>query len=265
MSSIRKKISTRIKNRYRLIIRQDENLEERVSLVLTPLNTLLVLSALAVLFGTVIILLLSYTPMANILPSTAENFTHKERLDLLRKVDSLESLSRQRDFQAQRLNEILQGVDIEDGLEEGQTSNVQSQTPAVATSGSNLDPVRVNYTFYPPIKGVISDTFNLDRQHFAVDIAAKKNEVVKACQKGTIIFSAWNPEGGYTLVIQHGNDFLSVYKHNAVLLKKEGNFVNAGDAIALVGSTGELSSGPHLHFELWNRGIALNPSNYISF
>ena len=104
----------------------------------------------------------------------------------------------------------------------------------------------------------------MKRKHFAIDIAGSKGDVVKAAQRGRVIFSAWNPETGHTLVIQHPNDFLTVYKHNAVLLKKEGNFVDAGEAVALVGSTGELSSGPHLHFELWNRGVALDPLNYIS-
>ncbi|MBR9861256.1 M23 family metallopeptidase [bacterium] len=263
---MRKKISTKFKNRYRLIIRTDEDLEARVSIVLTPLNTLLVLSALIALFGTVVILLLSYTPMSNILPTTADHFTHKERLQLIRRVDSLETLSRQRDFQAQRLSEILKGVSTEDGVEVAATPAAPQESNGTSTSGkASLNPIKASYTFYPPLKGTISDTFNMERKHFAVDIAAKRKDVVKACQKGTVIFSAWNPESGYTMVIQHPNDFLSVYKHNAVLLKKEGNFVNAGDAIALVGSTGELSSGPHLHFELWNKGIALNPSKYISF
>lgn len=258
MGSIRKKISTRFKNRYRLIVRKDENLEEKVSIVLTPMNSLLVVSALIVLFGTIIILLLSYTPLSHILPTTASNFSQQERLELVRKIDSLEQWKQQVSFQEQQLRMILSGELPElppEALQEEQSSGQEA----------DIAPDPVNYSFYSPLKGILSDSFNLERKHYAVDILAPEKTVVKAVQKGTVIFSAWNPESGYTMVVQHPKDFLSVYKHNAVLLKKEGNFVRAGDAIALVGNTGELSSGPHLHFELWNKGVALDPAKYISF
>lgn len=264
MSSIRKKISTKFRNRYRLIIRRDDNLEEKISIVLTPMNSLLVLSALIVLFGTLNIVLLAYTPLSNILPTTASNFTQKERLDLMRKIDSLEVRQKQVDYQEQALRMILSG---EEGIVPEIVEEADPLPAEAPAEGGELKFKRNvgSYTFYTPLRGLISDTFNMERKHFAVDIVAKEKAVVKAAQQGTVIFSAWNPESGYTLVIQHSNDFLSVYKHNAVLLKKEGNFVNAGDAIALVGSTGELSSGPHLHFELWNRGIAIDPEKYVSF
>ncbi len=258
MGSIRKKISTKFKNRYRLIVRKDENLEEKISLVLTPLNSLLVLSAMIVLFGTIIILLLSYTPLSHILPTTASNFSQQERLELVRKIDSLEQWKRQVSYQERQLRMILSGEmgEFEDQVDLSEPSNGQE---------ADIAPDPVNYTFYSPLKGIVSDTFNHERKHYAVDIAAPAKSVVKAVQKGTVIFSAWNPESGYTMVVQHPKDFLSVYKHNAVLLKKEGNFVKAGDVIALVGNTGELSSGPHLHFELWNKGVALDPQKYIGF
>lgn len=247
-----------------MIIRKDENLEEKISIVLTPLNSLLVLSALIVLFGSLNILLLSYTPLSHILPTTAQNFSREERLALIQKIDSLERVQKQLDYQEKTLRMILSG---EEGMveEAGEESSEEAVTEAETGGTTVITPIKVDYTFYTPLKGMITDTFNVERKHFAVDIAAKAKSIVKASQKGTVIFSAWNPETGYTMVIQHPNEFLSVYKHNAVLLKKEGNFVNAGDAIALVGNTGELSSGPHLHFELWNRGVAIDPTKYISF
>jgi murein DD-endopeptidase MepM/ murein hydrolase activator NlpD len=243
-------------------VRKDENLEEKISIVLTPLNTLLVLSALIVLFGTINILLLAYTPLSHILPTTALNFSQRERLELMNKIDSLEMRQRQVDYQERALRMILAGEEGEVPMDEG---DIEIEGYSSQGTETDFKPNAVNYTFYTPLRGIISDTFNMERKHFAVDIAAKEKEVVKAAQKGTVIFSAWNPESGYTLVIQHPNDFLSVYKHNAVLLKKEGNFVTAGEAIALVGSTGELTSGPHLHFELWNKGIAIDPLKYVRF
>jgi murein DD-endopeptidase MepM/ murein hydrolase activator NlpD len=116
-----------------------------------------------------------------------------------------------------------------------------------------------------PLKGVISDTFDVGKRHLAIDIVAEPKSTVKSVQKGTVIFSGWTAAGGHTAVIQHPNNFISVYKHNATILKKEGTFVNFGDAIALVGNSGELTSGPHLHFELWKNGVAVNPLDFISF
>lgn len=262
MASIGKKISTRFKNRYRLVVRRDDNLEEKISLVLTPLNSLLVASALIVLIGTAVILLLSYTPLSRILPTTANNLTQQERLELVGKVQELEAWKSKLELQERNLRAILSDGDIEVDLEALSAAAVNSGS---SNASGGFVPNPINYTFYQPLNGVVSDTFNVDRKHFAVDISASSNEVVKAVQHGTVIYSEWNPETGHTLVLQHANDFLSVYKHNAALLKKEGNFVNAGDAIALVGNSGELTSGPHLHFELWNNGVPLNPLKYISF
>ena len=262
MGSIRKKISTKFKNRYRLIIRKDDNLEEKVSIMLTPMNLVLVLSALVVLFGTIVILLLSYTPLSKVLPTTASNFSQQERLELIKKIDELELWQKQAQSQEERLRAILSGSEFTEEAAEGPATSESISQPGQAT---DFAPDPVSYSFYLPLKGRVTDTFNVERKHFAVDIAGKEKEVVKAVQKGTVIFSEWNPKAGYTIVIQHANDFLSVYKHNAVLLKKEGNFVRAGDAIALVGNSGELSSGPHLHFELWNKGVALDPQKYIGF
>ena len=143
-------------------------------------------------------------------------------------------------------------------------SNGQTKSSATVTL-KHVSANPANYNFFVPIKGVVSDTFNVDRKHLAVDIVAASKSVIKSIQKGTVIFSSWTPEGGQTLIIQHPNDFLSLYKHNAVLLKKVGTFVQAGDAVALVGNTGEITSGPHLHFELWKSGVAVNPMSYISF
>jgi len=119
--------------------------------------------------------------------------------------------------------------------------------------------------FFPPVKGIISDGFNLATNHPFLDIAAPTNAVVSAVLDGTIIMANWTDETGFTIQIQHSNDLISIYKHNSKLLKKTGDRVNAGTAISLVGNTGELSTGSHLHFELWHKGVAIDPSKYIKF
>jgi len=119
--------------------------------------------------------------------------------------------------------------------------------------------------FFPPVNGLISDSFNLKTNHFAVDLVAKKGSKIKSVKRGTVIVSDWNPETGYVIGIQHEDNFISFYKHCSVLLKKVGDIVSTGENIAIIGNSGELSSGPHLHLELWKNGAPLNPTNYIAF
>lgn len=193
---------------------------------------------------------------------------------MIQKIDSLENRLHQLNLQSEVLRKVLAGedveidlADIEPSIEEipqitEESTTVRSETTKRIRPASSYKQL---YDFYVPIKGVVSDTFDVDKKHLGIDIAASIKEVIKCVQDGTVIFSAWTPSVGHTIVVQHANSFVSVYKHNAALLKKEGTFVKAGDAIALVGNTGELSSGPHLHFELWKNGVAVNPSVYINF
>ena len=119
--------------------------------------------------------------------------------------------------------------------------------------------------FFPPLNGTISDSLNTKIGHYGVDIIAPKDEPVKSTLNGTIIFADWTPDNGNVIHVQHAHNLISVYKHNAVLLKKVGDYVKTGEPIAIIGNSGKLSSGPHLHFELWHKGIVLNPVNYIIF
>ena len=122
-----------------------------------------------------------------------------------------------------------------------------------------------NIAFYAPLKGLISDSFNPQNKHFGVDVLASENEAIKASLGGTVIFSDWTSETGYSIAVQHDNNIISFYKHNSVLLKKTGELVKAGDVIAIIGNSGEFSSGPHLHFEMWKNGKAIDPEQHILF
>ena len=119
--------------------------------------------------------------------------------------------------------------------------------------------------FFPPVNGRISQSFSLEKGHYGVDVVTAADEPIKACLDGTVIVSGWIPGEGNMLIIQHNNDFISVYKHCSVLLRKQGQKILTGDPVGIVGNTGENTSGPHLHFELWQKGNALNPQEFISF
>lgn len=118
---------------------------------------------------------------------------------------------------------------------------------------------------FSPISGLISRKYDIKDDHFGMDIVSKKNEPVMSVASGTVILSSWTQDSGYVIAIQHSSNLISVYKHNAELLKKTGSFVTGGDVIAIIGNTGELTDGPHLHFELWYKGNAVNPEDFILF
>jgi murein DD-endopeptidase MepM/ murein hydrolase activator NlpD len=122
-----------------------------------------------------------------------------------------------------------------------------------------------NLVFFPPINGLVLKKFSLANKHYGVDVVAKKNEVIKSIADGTVILSSWTQDTGYVLAVQHKNSTVSFYKHNSSLLKKIGDVVTTGEAIAVIGNSGELTDGPHLHFELWYDGTPVNPEDFIMF
>ncbi|HKL38658.1 MAG TPA: M23 family metallopeptidase, partial [Bacteroidales bacterium] len=116
-----------------------------------------------------------------------------------------------------------------------------------------------------PVQGMITNSFNAKEKHFGTDIVSGGNNVVVAALEGTVTMADWTLKTGWIIQIQHGNNLLTVYKHNAELLKEEGDHVNAGEPIAIIGNSGELTTGPHLHFELWRDGTPMDPEKYIVF
>ena len=118
---------------------------------------------------------------------------------------------------------------------------------------------------FPPANGTISDGYNIEKRHYAVDIVVPKDSPIKATADGTIIFAEWTAETGFVVIIEHAHGLLSVYKHNSSITKKQGDLVKAGEVIATAGNTGEYTTGPHLHFELWSDGYPINPTNFIDF
>jgi murein DD-endopeptidase MepM/ murein hydrolase activator NlpD len=137
---------------------------------------------------------------------------------------------------------------------------------SVGTTGAERGTSLANIHFFPPVKGIVSSNFDERTRHYATDIVTQPKAVVSSTLDGTVIMTGWTMETGFVMMIQHQNNLVSVYKHNARLLKETGDRVWAGEAISIVGDSGELyTSGQHLHFELWHNGEPLNPTDYIFF
>ncbi|MDA8728270.1 peptidoglycan DD-metalloendopeptidase family protein [Flavicella sp.] len=124
---------------------------------------------------------------------------------------------------------------------------------------------KVDLVFFAPVKGILTESYNVKEKHYAVDIAVPKGTAVKAIADGTVVFSAWTAGTGYVVIIEHTNKYLSVYKHNEIIYREQGDLIKSGEVIALAGTSGEYSTGPHLHFEMWFQGYPVNPENFIEF
>ncbi|MCB9261261.1 MAG: M23 family metallopeptidase [Flavobacteriales bacterium] len=273
LARIKEFLTTKMRNRYRLIIRNDSSLEEKITITLTPLNLVLLFSGLLVFFSVIAIFILPATPLRSLMPGGTVT-TSAEINKLYKIVDSLEADLEAAERQNRILHQLILGNDSltqtynyhsasdNDIFRFASLSN--SQSGSMQHQASSASTTTVNH-FFTPLKGIVTDTFDRHRNHEAIDITSSSNASVKATLDGTVVLSSWTPETGHVIVLQHTNNFISVYKHNSVLLKQQGAMVNAGEVIAIMGNSGELTSGPHLHFELWNNGQAVNPRDYIKF
>ena len=280
------KKENKLKDKYRLIIYNDNSLKEVGFLRLTGFNLLWIIGLVTVLLVSLVFVLIAYTSIRELIPGYPDSSFRRSMVENAIRLDSLENEMRIRDQHFENLHKIISGQDTSDTNEVVQTnlkSKAVSFTKSVkdsefrkqieaeeqfnismANPGYQKQNSDVNYNlFFSPIPGIVTQTYNTS--HYGIDLVAKANEVVKSVLDGTVIFSTWTIETGYTITVQHENNFISIYKHNSELLKKVGTFVHAGEVIAIIGNSGEFSSGPHLHFELWQNGQPVNPEEYIKF
>jgi len=286
----KKSLLVRLRSRYFFIIRKEENFEERLSIRMSLASLIMITGGLVVVLIGVVISLVAFTPLREYIPGYADVNVRKDVLRLSLKADSLEMALQERSDYIRNIRHVLtDSADVNDtskSIHKDTSSKhstafippshadsilrneVESQNPYnVAISGkSGKKGNGLNdYFFFAPLKGIITNGFNLAANHFGVDITSKENDAVKATLDGTIILSTWTLATGNIIIIQHKDNIISVYEHNSVLMKKTGDNVQAGDVVAIVGNTGELTTGPHLHFELWYQGTPVNPVNYIAF
>lgn len=276
----------KLKSKYRLSILNDQTFEEVLVMRLSRLNVIVGVGGIAILLITMVTLLIAFTPIREFIPGYPDGNTRRSIVENALKSDSLERELRQWRIYLGNLHTILRGENPsnleslpdtsvryseilftrsqEDSLLRFQIESEEQYNLSVV-SGKNDRNNLTRLHFFPPVKGVVTNSFNAQSGHLGIDIVAPPNEVIVAIGDGTVTLSSWTLETGYVIQIQHDNNLLSVYKHNSKLLKQAGTRVKTGEAIAIIGNSGELTTGPHLHFELWHNGTPLNPEQYIIF
>ena len=280
-----KKLRKKLLHQYRLVILNEDTFEERLSFKLTRLNVFVLSSVLAILliFGTII--LIAFTPLREYIPGYSSTALKLKATELNYKTDSLRQVIAMNESYFSSIKKVLQG----------DVSTVQFNRDSIIeaakldTSEINLSPIKAdsllrekvdkedkynlfesartsaNFVLFPPVNGTVSEGYNAEEKHYAVDLVVPKESPVKATADGTVIFAEWTTETGYVIIIEHSEGLLSVYKHNSSITKSQGDLVKAGEVIAISGNTGEFTTGPHLHFELWSNGYPINPTNFIDF
>ena len=286
----KKPLMQRLKTTYRLVVMNHETFEEIRSFKLSLLNVYVFLSTLMVAVALLVASLIVFTPLKRYIPGFGDLKEYKEVMRLSNKVDELEDEIKAHQTYTDNFRRMLtsdvetekevpkESVELPDSayvikripedeklrqsleVVSGNNNNGYSQLVNVSPKDVPLS----QFYFIAPIVGEVSKAFD-SKKHPAIDVLAPKDTPVKAIMDGYVVSADWSLEFGNTIALQHSNNILTFYKHNSTILKKSGSFVKAGEAIAIIGNTGELSSGPHLHFELWHKGKPINPAEYIKF
>ncbi len=278
-----KKFKKKLLHKYRLVVLNEETFEERFNFKLNRLNVFVfsMLFALIMIIGTTFII--AFTPLREYIPGYSSVSLKKKATQLSYQTDSLQKVIAVNEQYLASIRKVLTGdvktVDFnKDSIVEA--AKVDPSILVMASKKDSLLRERVSKedkynplatstelksALFAPAKGPISENYNPRKKHFAVDIVTIKDAPIKAAADGTVIFAEWSADTGYVIILEHSNNLISVYKHNASIKIEQGEFVKAGEVIATAGNTGVLTTGPHLHFELWRDGYPLNPTNFIDF
>jgi murein DD-endopeptidase MepM/ murein hydrolase activator NlpD len=282
----RRKLIRRLKSRYRLVILNEDTLEEKASFKLRPLNVFVTVGITVILLIVLTTILIAFTGLREYIPGYADVKMKRQMYNLMQKADSMRIALNARELYLDNLKNIINGNITPENQEKktAQTNKFDTikqlkkstedsllrkeiETGDIYSLGVNktVSSGISSFLFFPPIKGTVTNSFNTTGKHFGIDIVGNPNEAIKATLDGTVLLANFTSETGWVIGIQHSNNLFSLYKHNSVLLKKVGDFVKAGEVVAIIGNSGELTSGSHLHFELWYNGSAIDPQKYISF
>jgi len=275
----------RIFNDYKVVVSSEDTFEEKLSFKANKINAFIIMLLYSIILIAFTISIVFFTQLREMVPGYSSSDLLNRAIYLTKKTDSLEQQIALNNKFYKSIEDVLSG-NVDEFISRDELS-IDSNliNPGIFTISPNLQDsilrqyvenedkfnltnnelVIENKMFFSPIKGEITQSFNFNENHFAIDIAADIGTPVKSVLDGKIIFSEWSLETGYVVVIDHGENIISVYKHNSKTLKEQNDFVQAGEVIAYSGNQGNLSSGPHLHFELWKNGTPIDPEPLLNF
>lgn len=279
-----KSLVSRGRHHYRIQVLDEADFGFKRSFRLSFLKLVVLFSSIIIVMVLLTIYLVAFTGLREYIPGYSDPALKLKTLELEYKTDSLADALDSRDFMLINLQKVLKGEKLPDYLPPSQDSvsqelasyrrspedsllrlEMESQDVFMPVSKAGRPKSLPDALPFPPAKGWVTDSFDLRKSHYGVDVSTERNEAVKSMLDGTVIYADWSFESGYTLVVQHGFNLVTVYKHNAVMLKKQGAFVRAGEPIGIVGNSGDLSSGHHMHFEVWYEGLPVDPLSWVSF
>lgn len=281
----KKKFTKKLLHKYRLVILNEDTFEERLSFKLTRLNLFVAITSSAILLIALTTFIIAFTGLREYIPGYSSTKLKKQATELAYKTDSLQTALMLNNQYYESIRRVLTGdLEVSDLNRDSILNSEQIDSEYLDLSPSRADSLLreevaledkynvlktagsdIEFALFPPAKGPITEGYNIKTRHYAVDIVVAKNAPIKSVADGRVIFAEWSAGTGYVMIIEHNYGLLSVYKHNSSLTKEQGDFVKSGEVIATAGSTGELTTGPHLHFELWNEGNPVNPTDYIDF
>lgn len=281
----RKEIKRKLLHKYRLVILNENTFEEKISFKLSRLNVFVTGTLFIIVLIGLTTLIIAFTPLREYIPGYSSTKLKRQATELTYKTDSLVTVLNYTNRYLDNVRKVLRG-DIENNQENRDSLFEKYKLDPASV---DLSPIRedlllreeveledkynlfernienLGTLMFSPISGTMSQGFDAKSKHFAVDLVAPKDTPVKSVADGTVLFAEWTSDTGYVIIIEHQDGFTSVYKHNGSLSKSQGDLVKAGEVIASIGNTGELTTGPHLHFELWRKGKPVDPQNYIDF
>jgi len=280
-----KEIKKKLLHKYRLVILNESTFEEKISFKLNRLNVFVTGTLFIIVLIGLTTLLIAFTPLREYIPGYSSTRLKRQATNLTYKTDSLVNVLKYTNKYLDNVRLVLRGEIENNEMNRDSLFERYKLDPSTI----NLDPIAqdlqlreevaledkynlfernlddLGNLMFPPVEGTISQGFDAEKKHFAIDVVAAQGSPVKAIADGTVIFAEWTAETGYVILLEHRDNIISVYKHNGSLNKAQGDLVRSGEVIASVGNTGELTTGPHLHFELWSDGYPLDPTNFISF
>lgn len=290
----RGRLTKKLIHKYKFVVLNTDTFEERFTFRLSRLNVFILVSLLALFLFFITLLVIAFTPLKEYIPGYSSSKLRREAVELTYKTDSLEQVIAQNNAYFKSIQNLLRGDSISEASSSPEnidkhqvvhreivedSANIEAKLSPSKVDSILRKEVERNESYnifnpftqhtsvklYPPIKGRISQHFNSEKRHYGIDVSVEENSPVKAVADGIVLFSEWTVETGYVIILKHDFNLISVYKHNITLLKKQGDYVKQGEVIALTGNTGEFTTGPHLHFELWEEGHAVDPEVFFDF